>query len=89
MLHLGFIADWASASTGEIKKLDTRCYQISARIPVAEFDVYYDMLRSEKPVSVWFEYQAEPDNNQTVAITSFSLFTGDEPLGEGPVDTSA
>jgi hypothetical protein len=89
MLHLGFIADAQSATTGEVKKLDTRCYQISARIPVSEFAAYYDVLRSEKPVSVWFDYETEPDLNQTVSINSFSLFTGDEPLGEGPVDVSA
>ena len=54
----------------------------------AEFAAYYDVLRNESPVSLWVDYGPEPALNATTPIINCSLFTSEEPLGEGPQDTS-
>ncbi|CCH52087.1 hypothetical protein BN8_01060 [Fibrisoma limi BUZ 3] len=86
---LSFVPDRQAASTGEVIKLSDGTFRASARIPADEFSQYYDMLRKEKPVSVRLQYDAEPAAGQSAPITSFSVFTGPEPVGEGEQDTSA
>ena len=89
LLILGFIADAPSATTGDIVKVANGTYRVSARIPVGEFPAYTDLLRNEQPVSVRIDYKTEPAAGQSVVLDSFAFFTGTEPPGEGPRDTSA
>ncbi|GAB2528501.1 hypothetical protein [Spirosoma aerophilum] len=86
---LSFIPDATFADTGDLTKLANGAYRMSARLPLSEFAAYYDLLRNEQPLSVWFEYGTEPAVGQTVPLLNFSLFSGDEPLGEGPADQTA
>lgn len=86
---LSFVADAQWASTGELTKTADTTYRANVKIPVGEFAAYYDLLRNEKPVMLRSDYDTEPDLNKTISLTMFLLFTGDEPLGEGPQDTSA
>ena len=88
LLILGFVADASSVSTGDMVNLPNGTYRVSARVPVADFGAYLDLLRNEQPVSVWLDYVTEPERNQLMPLTQFSLFTGPEPLGEGPKDAS-
>ena len=53
-------------------------------LPLAEYSAWLDLLRSEKPVSLGYEFSATTPNY----LSSLSLFTGPEPIGEGPKDTS-
>lgn len=86
---LSFIADANSADTGDLTRLPNGTFRLSARLPLSEFAAYYDLLRNEQPLSIWIDYSAEPLVNQPVPLLNFSLFSGDEPLGEGPVDKTA
>lgn len=52
---------------------------------LSEFQYYYDVLRSEKPV--FFRYQFK--EGASGHITSIGITTSTEPLGEGLADTSA
>ena len=53
---------------------------ISVNPPLRDFDHMYHLLQTEKPVSA--HWVADTNNN----LTWFELYTGDEPLGEGPRD---
>jgi hypothetical protein len=86
---LSFIADANFADTGDLTKLPNGTYRLSARLPISEFAAYYDLLRNEQPLSVWIDYSAEPLINQPIPLLNFSLFSGNEPLGEGPADKTA
>lgn len=87
-VNLVFVTDAKSASTGETTMTSANGYRVEIRIPFDEFAVYYDIVRNEKPASLRVDFLAAPDLNQTVPNKSFYLFTGYEPLGEGPQDTS-
>ena len=52
-------------------------------LPFEDFDPTYKILNEEKPVYAHFRVHA--DENR---LLSFDLSTSEEPLGEGPVDTS-
>ena len=49
----------------------------------SQFEVHRQILQSEAPV--YFTWNVPPGSTQ---ISSFYLSTGDEPPGEGPIDTS-
>ena len=83
---LGFVADEQSISTGELTRIANGAYRLSARIMFSRLATYLDLLRYEKPISIRVDYEAEPATGQSVALTNFVLFTGPEPLGEGPTD---
>ena len=89
LLILGFVPDAASATTGEITKLTNGTYRASARVPVADYPAYVDLLRHEQPVLLRLDYETEPATGQSAPIRDFTLFTGPEPLGEGPKDALA
>ncbi len=82
-----FVAD-GSASTGTLTKNGGGAYEADVRVPVGEYADYADLLRNEQPVLVWIDYDTEPAVGQTVSIKNWSLSSGNEPLGEGPKDTS-
>lgn len=84
-----FRAEAGWGQTGELTKTGQNAYDLVARVPVAEFADYLTLLQTEQPIRIWINYPSEPAVGQSVAVTNWSLFTGDEPLGEGPNDTSA
>ena len=60
--------------------------------PLAEFDDYYDLLRSERPVHVYYEYGsgrgfATDTTDGALRRVGLSTTTG-ELVGEGPSDSS-
>jgi hypothetical protein len=59
--------------------------QVVGFLPDIEFASWYDILRSERPVSI--HWTLLPDS--TTQLLDLVLFTGAEPPGEGPVDFSA
>jgi hypothetical protein len=88
LLILGFVPDATSATTGEVTKLTNGTYRVSARVLVADYAAYVDLLRYEKPVLIRVDYDPEPAVGQSAPVRDFTLFTGPEPLGEGPKDAS-
>ena len=55
---------------------------------IGEFDDYYRILQSEKPV--YFYYQRQNTGTfDTGYLTRLGLGTGTEPVGEGPAETNA
>ena len=55
-----------------------------------EFDTIHRLLQTEKPLFIEVRYEDAPVNvgSRVHRITRSVLFTGDEPLGEGPQDRS-
>lgn len=84
-----FRAEASWGSTGDLKKTGAQSYDLVARVPVAEFADYLTLFQTEQPIKLWVDYPSEPAVGQSVPITNWSFFTGDEPVGEGPKDTSA
>jgi hypothetical protein len=54
--------------------------------PVVEYPPWYDIVRNEQPVRLLYEFK-EP-GAFSGALGYLGLETGEEPLGEGPVDES-
>jgi hypothetical protein len=52
----------------------------------AMFASWYDILRNERPVRL--RYHPDPTSPANTPLERLELFTGPEPLGEGPVDLS-
>jgi hypothetical protein len=60
--------------------------QLIGLLPVEDFPFWYDILRNERPVRI--HYTEGVGSGNTVHVEAISIGTNDEPLGEGPVDTS-
>ena len=56
---------------------------VVANLPLSDFAPTYQILNTEKPVFVHFRIHG--DENR---LLSLDVSTSEEPLGEGPVDTS-
>jgi hypothetical protein len=56
---------------------------VVANLPIADFEPTYRILNTEKPVFVHFRVHG--DGNR---LLSLDVSTSEEPIGEGPVDTS-
>ncbi len=57
------------------------CSQVVGWLPLAEFGFYYELLRSERPIYLFFDTRP----GETAGyLTSLRLGTTDEPVGEGP-----
>jgi hypothetical protein len=54
-------------------------------LPSSEFSFWYDVLRSEKPLT--FFYNVSPIGGASY-VNDISLGTSSEPIGEGPADVS-
>jgi hypothetical protein len=53
--------------------------------PSSEFSLWYDVLRSEKPLTIYFDIT--PIGGASY-VSKISLGTSTEPIGEGPTDLS-
>jgi hypothetical protein len=56
---------------------------VSVNLPLIDFEVMYQVLNTEKPVFV--HWRTDPEDEK---LASIDLSTSEEPVGEGPVDTS-
>jgi hypothetical protein len=56
---------------------------VVVNLPLADFEPTYHILNTEKPVFTHFRIHG--DDNK---LLSFDVSTSEEPVGEGPVDTS-
>jgi hypothetical protein len=63
--------------------LNRRTSTAIVNLPLADFGSIYDIVNKEKPVYFYFRIQG-PDHH----LLSFDVSTSEEPVGEGPVDTS-
>lgn len=54
-------------------------------LPSSEYSLWYDVLRSEKPLTLF--YNITPIGGATY-VNNISLGTSTEPIGEGPADLS-
>ncbi len=75
---------WGSPVVGYLSDTLTYTPSIAGWLDLPEFDYYYDLLRSEKPV--FFNYTLQ--NGTSGYISKLGLSTIKEPLGEGPSDVS-
>ena len=49
---LSFVPEARNASTGKLEKLPDSTYRGGTTIPIDEFSAYYELLRTEKPISI-------------------------------------
>jgi hypothetical protein len=56
---------------------------VVVNLPLADFDPTYNILNTEKPVYIHFRIDGDEHR-----LLSFDVSTSEEPVGEGPVDTS-
>jgi hypothetical protein len=61
-------------------------FSIAGWFPVAEFSYYYDIVRSERPVHVLYEFRDAGASSGY--LRKLGLGTSVEQLGEGPTDSS-
>ena len=71
-------------STGESTTGYQRGDWMRVYVPVADFDVYWRLLQTERPV--FFLWRLE--DASTTAVQTFWMSTTAEPLGEGSTDTT-
>jgi hypothetical protein len=60
---------------------------VVGQVPFAEFERFYDLLRNEAPVQLYYTYGSS--STTTKPLNLVAIRTGDEPAGEGPEDADA
>lgn len=60
---------------------------VIGRVPFEEFGRFYDLLRNEAPVQLYYTYGSS--STTTKPLNLVAIRTGDEPAGEGPEDADA
>lgn len=65
-------------------------WRLHFRLDLAEFNLYYDIVRSESPVYIDYETESEPVEGDTTTahVEMIYLHTGGERVGEGSTDSS-
>ena len=56
---------------------------VNVNLPVADFDPIYRIINGEKPIFV--HWRTDPEDQR---LASIDVSTSEEPVGEGPTDTS-
>jgi len=85
-----FTHPWTTAVVGYLTftPTSTNWINIAGWMDIGEFDYYYRILQSEKPV--YFYYQRQNTAVfETGYLTKLGLGTGPEPIGEGPAEATA
>ncbi|WP_373532348.1 hypothetical protein [Vampirovibrio sp.] len=82
--HTNFSGNWSSPVVGYLSETATFTPRIVGWLDLNEFNFYYEMLRSEKPVFLNYTLQSGTSGY----LSKIGLSTLKEPLGEGPTDTS-
>ena len=68
----------------EYSQVQPGVHHIKARLPLEEFESYYNIVRSEAPIGVDFEEQPLAGGQGSTRVVRLS--TGREPAGEGDAD---
>jgi hypothetical protein len=82
--HTNFSGTWDSPVVGYLSDTLTFTPRVVGWLDLKEFDYYYDLVRSEKPVFLNYTIQSGTSGY----LTQIGLSTIKEPLGEGPTDMS-
>jgi len=78
--------NWAGTPVvGFLNSLNPLQPVLAGWLPSAEFSFWYDVLRSEKPLTFFYDVTLV---GGATYISKFSLGTSTEPIGEGPDDVS-
>ncbi len=77
----------ANALVADITKLTDTTLAVRVYLPLAEFPLYYDVVKSEKPIRLQIQFDGQVAVNQSLPVKFFMLFA-DEPVGEGPKDSN-
>lgn len=80
-----FDGAWSSPVAGYLTEVGYTGRSIVGWFPLAEFAVYYDILRSERPVHVSYEFS--DGGARTGYLRRVGLGTSTEPIGEGPSES--
>lgn len=75
---LSFVPEARNASTGKLEKLPDSTYRGGTTIPIDEFSAYYELLRTEKPISIRLDFVGDlsditPDD--PMPLSGFTFFT--------------
>lgn len=77
----------ANTLVADITRLSDNTLAVRVYLPLAEFPLYYDVVKSEKPIRLQIQFDGQPVVNQSIPVKFFMLFA-DEPVGEGPKDST-
>lgn len=77
---------WPNPSAGYVTDLGYVGLSVAGWFPLGEFSYYYDILRSEKPVYVTYEYRESGSGSGY--LRKVGLGTSVEPIGEGPSEST-
>jgi hypothetical protein len=77
---------WSSPSVGYLSNPNYAGFRIAGWFPTSEFNYYYDIVRSERPVHVIYELRES--GSATGYLSKLGLGTGAEVIGEGPSDST-
>lgn len=81
-----FGGTWGSPVAGYLTNPNYAGLSLVGWFPLSEFEYYYDILRSEKPLHVFYEMR-EP-GTYVGYLSQVGLGTGAEPIGEGPSEST-
>lgn len=76
---------WAEPVVGHLTEGGFAGLSVVGWFPLAEFSIYYDVLRSERPVHVSYEFRDA--DARTGYLRQVGLGTSTEPVGEGPSES--
>lgn len=76
---------WASPVAGYLTDGGFAGLSVAGWFPLAEFTFYYDILRSERPVHVQYEFRDSGVSSGYLSLVG--LGTSTEPVGEGPSES--
>ncbi len=76
---------WSSPVAGYLTDGGFSGLSVAGWFPVAEFSYYYDIVRSERPIHVMYEFRDAGASNGY--LRRVGLGTSTEPIGEGPSES--
>lgn len=79
-------SDGQTTLVGDVQRLDTGMLAVRVYLPYAEFSVYYNVLRAEKPIQMQLIVDGAIPAGQAVPLRMAMLYA-DEPVGEGLRDS--
>lgn len=85
--HPSFGGTWGSPVAGYVSNPGYAGLSVVGWFPLQEFEYYYDILRSEKPLHVIYELR-DPDA-YVGYLREVGLGTATEPIGEGPSESTS
>ena len=77
--------NWSSPVVGYYDTTNHLDPKISGWLPLTEYSFWYDVLRSEKPLTFYYTITVIKGADY---VSEIALGTSAEPIGEGPKDVS-